>query len=240
MKHGVMAVFEKWSFLLLNLTDSACLMTVQRAPLHDVSIFCSSLCPLLLALSLSTTVKSLALPPLLTPTRAYAHIDQIVLLFSRLHHSSFSLYLYARCSSFLIIFLALQRTHCSKPLFLLHWRPRSGPSTPVVSHQWWTKRKDHLPVGDVLPNPAQGTVAVFAVRACCWITFNSLSTRVPNSFPAKLLSRQLAPSMQWCMELFFVSGRTWHFILLNFMRLLTNHFLSLPRSFWTAAQPSGL
>lgn len=182
----------------MNLTESAFLVTVQSAPLHDVCIFCSTLCPSFLELSLSTTVKSLALPSLLTPTW-HTHTLIRPSFSSPGWTSSFSLYFYARCSSFLIIFLALQRTHSSKSLFRLHWRPRSRPSTLDVSYQWWVKRKDH-PVGDVLPSPARETVAIFAVRACCWITFSLLSTRTPNSFPAKLLSRQLA-SGAWSYSL---------------------------------------
>lgn len=174
---------------------------------------------------------------------AYVHIDQTLLslCFSRLNNpSSFSLYLYARCSSFLIVFIALHWTHSSKCLSLLHWEARPGPARQVcLTRAEWRGRTTSLLVMLCLIQPRR-LLAVFAVTARCWVTFNLLSTRTPKSFPVKLPRKQLVPSRYWCMELFLPSGGTWHFILLNFMRHLSSGFLSLPRSFWTAAQPSGL
>lgn len=80
-----------------------------------------SLCPYPLVLSLSTSEKSLALPSVLSPHQIFIHIDKIPLsiLFCRLNHpSSFSFTSYKRCSSPLMIFVALDWTCSSESVSL--------------------------------------------------------------------------------------------------------------------------
>jgi len=50
----------------------------------------------------------------------------------------------------------------------------------------------------------------YAVRACCWLTSNLVSTRTPRSFSAKLLSSQSAHSMYWCLGLFLPTCKALH------------------------------
>lgn len=64
-----------------------------------------------------------------------------------------------------------------------------------------------------------------------------VSTRMPRSFSAKLLSSHLASSLCWCMGLFLLRGRTSH-LPLNFMKFLLACYCSLSRSSWIAAQTS--
>lgn len=79
----------------------------------------------------------------------------------------------------------------------------------------------------------------FAAKTHCWPTFNLVSTWTPISFPAKLLSNWVVPSMYWRMRLLFPRCRIWHF-LLNFRRFLSVHFSSLMKRLRTAARPSGV
>lgn len=57
---------------------------------------------------------------------------------------------------------------------------------------------------------------------------------------AKLLFSQSALSMECCLELFLPRGRTLHFPLLNFMRLLPSDVSSLPWFMSMIAHQSGL
>lgn len=63
-------------------------------------------------------------------------------------------------------------------------------------------------------------------------------TWTPISFPAKLLSEWVVPSMYWCMWLSFCRCRIWHF-LLDF-RFVSVHFPSLMKCLGMAAGPAGV
>lgn len=62
-------------------------------------------------------------------------------------------------------------------------------------------------------------------------------TKTSTSVLAALLSIWVAHSICWYIELFLPRCWTLHFYLLNSMRLLSAHFLSLSRSFCMAAWP---
>lgn len=68
-----------------------------------------------------------------------------------------------------------------------------------------------------LPMKCRVILAAFATEKCCCLLMYA-STRVSMSFPAKLLSSQLAHSLFWCMELFLPRCRISHF-LLSFVKL---------------------
>lgn len=59
-------------------------------------------------------------------------------------------------------------------------------------------------------------LATFTTRAHCWFMVNLMSSTIPKSCSAKLLSSQSATSMYCCIGLFLPGCRTWHFPLLNF------------------------
>lgn len=65
----------------------------------------------------------------------------------------------------------------------------------------------------------------------------SCPPRLPGPF-LQLLSRQLVPGVYWCMGLFLLRCKTWHFPLLNFMRFLSAQFSSLFRSLLMATHAS--
>jgi len=83
------------------------------------------------------------------------------------------------------------------------------------------------------------TPAYFATRAYCWIMVNLLSTTIPRSLSAELLSSRSAPNLNWCMCLFLHWCKTPHLSFLNLIRFLSAQLSSLSRSCWMVAQPSG-
>lgn len=64
-----------------------------------------------------------------------------------------------------------------------------------------------------------------------------LVTRSPTPLPAALLSTWVTYSVYWYIGLFLPRCWTLHFYLLNSMRFLSAHLLSLSRSFYMAAWP---
>ena len=83
-------------------------------------------------------------------------------------------------------------------------------------------------------------LAFLAARAHCWLMVNLSSTSSPRSLCTELLSSRSAPSLYWCMGLFFPRCRTLHLPLLNLIRFLSAQLSSLSSSHWMAAQPSGV
>ena len=62
-----------------------------------------------------------------------------------------------------------------------------------------------------------------------------LPTNMPTAFATELLPRQAAPNLDLCKVPYLPRGRM--FVLVKFQKVHAGLFLSLPRSFWTAAQP---
>lgn len=72
----------------------------------------------------------------------------------------------------------------------------------------------------------------------CWLVFNLVSTRSHRSFPDKLLSGWVDPSIYCCWELFLSRCRTLYFSLLNFVRFLSAHLsIQLRSSIEKASDP---
>lgn len=63
-----------------------------------------------------------------------------------------------------------------------------------------------------------------------------LFTRTPRFFSTEVLSSSPVPSLCCCMELFFPR----YLPLLNFIRFVSIHLSNLSKSFWRAAQPTGV
>ena len=120
--------------------------------------------------------------------------------------------------------------------------PRTGLSTPYVLHLLYSStppvpsRRGNITSFDLLtvlfltlPN----MLLVFcATRVHCLLTFDYMSTRIPRSFSAQLVSSWLASSMYCCLGLFLHRWKIWHFSLMNFMTFLLAHSSSLLRSLW--------
>lgn len=96
------------------------------------------------------------------------------------------------------------------------------------------ERKDRFPwpAGDASRNAAQE--AVVLLLASCWLVFNS-STGLPELF----VSSWLAPSLFWCMLLFFPRCRTLSFPLLNSTRFFLS-FLHPAELTLDGPQPSSV
>ena len=115
------------------------------------------------------------------------------LLFSRLNSpSSLSLSSYDRYSSPSVIAVALYWPCSSTPVSSSHWRAQHWAQHPrcvSAHHAEWRGRTIslHLLASVCLMQPRM-LMVVFAVRAHCCLTVSFWSTRVPNSFSAKLLS----------------------------------------------------
>lgn len=132
-----------------------------------------SLCPFLLALSVGTTKKSLALTSYF-PHQVFIHIHKIL----------------PKPSVFLMCHVLQALNHlCSHLLDSLQYfpvsctgQPSTGPSTPDVSHKGCVERKDYVPqpAGDSLSNGGQEAVDIICH---CWIIVNLVSTRSSGTGP---------------------------------------------------------
>lgn len=94
-------------------------------------------------------------------------------LFFRMNNpGSLSFSLYVRCSSALIIFVALCWTHSSMPIVL--GNPELDTALQIRSDQWWVETKNHIPwpAGNTFLVQARRLLAAFAIRAHCRLMFN--------------------------------------------------------------------
>ncbi|XP_068782109.1 uncharacterized protein [Struthio camelus] len=137
-----------------------------------------------------------------------------------------------RCSSPLIILVALRWTLSSRAMSLLHW-----------GAQHWTQdsrcgliraeERGRITSLDLLATLClmhpRRPLAFLAARAHCCLMLN-LSTRTPRSFSAELLSSRSAPSLDWCLGFFLPTCRTLPLPWWNFMRFLSAQLSSLSRS----------
>jgi len=130
---------QRWRLHCLSGLPVQCLvtLTVQTCFLmFGGNLLCFILCLLTLVLSLGTTEKSLAASSLCSPFRYLYTLmrSHQSLLFSRFNSpSSLSLSLSERCSSALIIFVALCWTLSSMSLSLCTGEPRTGCRTPGMA-----------------------------------------------------------------------------------------------------------
>ena len=149
--------------------------------------------------------------------------------------SSLSLYLYERCSSALIFFLALHWTCFRKSMSLLHWGAQTWAQYPSYGLTG-AKRKR----GKISSLAWLATVFLMQCRLpMAWgCIAGSCSDCCPLGSPG--------PSLQWCcpaacplvcMRLFLSMGRTLPFPLLTCITVLLAQFNSLTRSRWMMAQP---
>jgi len=108
---------------------------------------------------------------------------------------------------------SLQHVH----VFIVLGNPELDTALQLSSQWCRVDRKNHLSQQLTTPLLTQPTMPqAFVMRAHCW----------PRSFSVKLLSRQLASSTYWCMELLLSRCRTPHFPLLHFFRFMLATFSS--------------
>jgi len=72
-----------------------------------------------------------------------------------------------------------------------------------------------LPAGDALSNTAQEAVGIHH--------------KTPKPYSTKLFSSQSAPSLYWCMRLFFLGCKTLHLQLLDFTRLIPQLIIAIKK-----------
>lgn len=120
---------------------------------------CSSLCPFLLVLALDTTEKRLVLSSLHFCSGIYRHWESLLSLLCGLNSPSSQPLLKGKCTSPLMILVALCWTHCIMYRSLLYW---VGTVLQVRPHWCWVEWKDHLSSldGDT-GNPARIFCKVF-------------------------------------------------------------------------------
>lgn len=108
--------------------------------------------------------------------------------------SCLSLSSYVRCSKPLIILVAFCWTLCSVPTCT--GEPRSGPSSPVTSHQGKLEGKGHLTwCADIaLPNAFQHTAGFLCCRSTLPTDANLVPSKTPGAFFARLFYNSLAPA----------------------------------------------
>lgn len=110
---------------------------------------------------------------------------------------------------------------CSRPLII--FLNRTGPSILEGSSAMLRETITSCNLLATLLMQSRVPLAFFDTKARCWFMFSLVSTRVPSSFSAELLS-----SMYWYWGLFLPKKcRTLHF--LNFRSFLSIHFSTLSR-----------
>lgn len=110
-------------------------------------------------------------------------------------------------------------------MLFLTGEPRSGPRPTDVSQQCWAEGKDH-------PLALLVMLLLMQLRKMLALFADLCLTQTPRFFSAKLLLSWSAPSMYCWLGFFLPRCRSWHFPLLNFIRSLQVHFLSLLTSLW--------
>lgn len=123
----------------------------------------------------------------------------------------------------------MARWTCSSiSVFSCSGKPRAG--SPVLS-RWMTC----LSLLAVLFLMQPGSLWMFfAAKAQCWLTFNMLFTRTSVPFlQSCCIAVCWLPTCTGAWPYFLPGCRTWHFPLLNFMRLMLVHFSSVAGSLWS-------
>lgn len=92
----------------------------------------------------------------------------------------------------------------------------------------------HAPVGI-----AQDVIGPHCWQGHCWLTLSLLPTSALRAFPAELLSSQALPACH-CEGLLLSRSRTWHFSLLNLVKVLLARSSRLSRPLWIAALSSNI
>lgn len=155
-----------------------------------------------------TQLKSLVLSSPLS-AEVLLHINKIplFLLLPRLKGPcSLSLSSHMRCWRPLITFDALFWT---MSMCVSHWGAQTWTLHPREGPHRITSPK--LLAALCLMQPRM------ASRTHCWLMVNEVSNS--RAFSARLLLTRMAASISCCLRLFHPRWRTWHFLLLNFMRL---------------------
>lgn len=133
-----------------------------------------------------------------------------------------------RCCSPLIIGMAL----CWTCLLLVMSPKLDTKPKPASPEQSGGEKVTSLHLLVMLSqNVAQDTTRLLCHEGTC-LVHGQVSSRFPKASSAQLLSSWWVPSLCWCMELHLPRQETWHFTLMNNMRLLLAHFSSLTRSNW--------
>lgn len=129
--------------------------------------------------------------------------------------SSLSLSWFERCSSPLIVFITLHWI-CSFVSVLRS--PDPDTTLQMLLYQDWVDGQDHSPRPAVhaLPNAAQNPLDSIGYQGTLLAHGPLDVLHDPRSFSTELLSSTSAPSLCWCMGLFYPRCRTLYLLLLNF------------------------
>lgn len=94
--------------------------------------------------------------------------------------------------------------------------PKLNTVFEVRSHQCWIQRDNHFscPAGCTISNVGQDAISFLGHFMFSW-----LSACIPTSFSSGQLSIHSSQSLHLCMGLLWSRCRTWHYPLLNVMRL---------------------
>ena len=146
-----------------------------------------------------------------------------------------------RCSSPLIIFLALLWICSSMSMSFLCW----GPQSWTQYSRWGLTRAErrgritsHDLLAMLLLMQPRIQLAFWAASAHYWLMFSFASANTPKPFLTGLLSIHSFPSLYLCVGLPQSMCRTLHLALLNFMTFAQAHLSSLSRCLWMAFFPS--
>ena len=148
-------------------------------------------------------------------------------------HNCLNLSSQGRCSSPLIVSVALLWTHSnSSTSFLYH-----GPQALTQYSRWGLTKAEgntHHPLLAATPLLMQPRIqlAFQAARAHCWIMSRFLSISTPTFISSGLLSRSSSPSQYSYLRLPRSKCNTLHLALLNLFRFSCAQSLSHSRSLW--------
>lgn len=111
--------------------------------------------------------------------------------------------------------------------------PRTGHSIQMCYSRCQTEGKEPFPGTAHSTLLMQNMVGHFWCRGSLMIMLSLLNTRITRPFSSEPLFCQSAPSLFWCMGIFFLFlplCRTWHLPMLIFMKFLSAHLSELAGS----------
>lgn len=167
------------------------------------NLLCSSFCPFLFVLEVSTTEESVLFA---LSFQVLMDINVILSrLFSRLNGpSSLSIFSQVRCSNPIVTFVIFCWAISSIPRSLLYWRveaggevDRTGRIIPVVAPSVLSRGEGspHLTCQLYLDKCSQEQLVFFAAMAHFCVMFNLVPIRITKSFSAELLLEAVTAPM---------------------------------------------
>ncbi|KAF1498675.1 hypothetical protein FQV18_0005633, partial [Eudyptula minor novaehollandiae] len=150
-----------------------------------------------------------------------------------------------------LIWFVIDGKHLAKPT--KDWHPQVRDASAEIAYIEYKTSKEGSTVGITISHASMLAHCHALTQACGYsegkldrynFKMILIALNIPTIYVAK--SCLLCSPDSWlpaCPGAWVYSspgGRTLHFSLLNFMRFLSDHSLSLPRSLWIAAQPAGV